>query len=337
MRLPAAGEDGSDDLFRWFPSDARGTAPTPVFLRIGGPANVPVQEKPAEGKEPAKSLVSFPGSVHGVLATETPAAFSFAMKANEELEFRVYARALRSPLDPVLTVRQQGRVSRSNDDATGLDSVQRFKAPADGEYTVEVKDLRNLSGPYGFRLEAARPAEPPALRMIVNQREEPVLAGRRADAPEPCCSSPAPIPLRASNCWPATCRPASARASVRCRAAPTSWRWCWPPRRKHSRRARSWSSPPGRRRNRSSAIPAGTAQVVPLVMVRNNQPIFTTTMRQLPVAVTAKAPFTLELLPPAVPVVCGCRCACAARERGLHRRRARARDCGTRPVSRPVS
>src|SRR5262249_18866218 len=51
--------------------------------------------------------------------------------------------------------------------------------------------------------------------------------------------------------------------------------------------------------------PAGYAQVLPLVTVRNDQPILTATQGGLPVAVTRKAPFALAIEAPRVPLIRG--------------------------------
>ena len=87
--------------------------------------------------------------------------FRFAAKRGQVFDVRVLARALRSPLDSVLTVlRSGGGVVASNDDANGPDSYLRFTAPADDDYIIQVTDQLHAGGPtYVYRIEVT-PVEP---------------------------------------------------------------------------------------------------------------------------------------------------------------------------------
>lgn len=290
------------EWFRWFPADARGTAPTPLLLRVGGPPN----RTPAVDAQ-GRNFVEFPGSVHGVVAQPgQKVAFHWHAKKGVEIEFRAMARALRSPLDPVLSVRDaEGRQLADNDDTTGLDSVLRFNPPADGDYRIEVRDLlRGGSANHFFRLEGAKRSESPSLRLVVARREEAVLAVTRGnrigavlqwsgldpkhelvlmakDLPAGVTAEFGPV-LAGTNLVPLllTAAPdaemAGSQAALWLRAAVAP----------HER-------------------DPGFQQVVPLVMARNDQPLVSATVRRVPVAVTQAAPFTLVVEPPAVPIVRG--------------------------------
>ncbi|MBL8724481.1 MAG: PPC domain-containing protein [Planctomycetes bacterium] len=293
---------GPEEWFRWFPTDARGTAPTPLLLRVGGPPNR-APETDANGR----AWVEFPASVSGVVAEpEQPATFHWRGQKGVALEFRALARALRSPLDPVLSVRDAaGRLLAENDDAAGLDSVLRFTPPADGEYRIEVQDLlRRGSARHFFRLEGGPRAEAPSLRLVVGRREEAVLAVARGnrrgavlqwsglepkhelvllaqDLPPGVTAEFGPI-VPGTNLVPMVLT-AAADAALGASQVALRLRAVTPP---HER-------------------DPGFLQTLPLVQARNDQPLVVATTRRLPVAVAAAAPFAVEVVPPAVPIVRG--------------------------------
>ena len=63
-------------------------------------------------------------------------------------DLRVWARALGSPLDSVLTVANaDGAGIAGDDDAANVDSSLRFTAPDDGAYTLLVHDHLKRGGP----------------------------------------------------------------------------------------------------------------------------------------------------------------------------------------------
>lgn len=296
VRLP----DDGREFFAWFPEDERGAPPSPILLRVGGPPN----GEPTRDDQ-GRDWVEFPGSVHGVVATpEQGVRFHFRARKGEELEFRAWARMLRSPLDPVLILRQaDGRFLAYNDDGAGRDAVLRFTPPADGAYTIEVRDLlRGGSPEHFFRLEGAPRGTAASLRMVVNQQEQPVVAVPRGghaggvlqvggldagtelsafDLPEGVTASIGPV-LRGQNQLPFLLAAADtaplqgAMLDFAARGGPAG-----------------------------EALDPGYAQPVPLVLGRNNIPMLGTVLRRLPVAVTEAAPFALTLAPPTVPVVRG--------------------------------
>ncbi|HEX5177190.1 MAG TPA: hypothetical protein VFV83_09190, partial [Chthoniobacteraceae bacterium] len=79
----------------------------------------------------------------------------------EALDVRVYARHLRSPLDPVLSIYDgKGNRIAQNDDSGGIDSYLRWNPPADGEFFVGVTDQLSRGGPlFTYRIEMT-PVEP---------------------------------------------------------------------------------------------------------------------------------------------------------------------------------
>jgi hypothetical protein len=67
-------------------------------------------------------------------------------KKGEKFRIEVQARQLEFPTDPIVTIRDDSeKVLATNDDASGgKDSQVDFTVPADGEYTMEVRDLYSL-------------------------------------------------------------------------------------------------------------------------------------------------------------------------------------------------
>lgn len=295
---------GPCEAWPWFPQIGNATVPTPIYLRVGGPPNV-------EAKPDAKGrpFVAFPGSVHGLLrAAGQSEHFFFHAEQNQELVFRALARTLRSPLDPVLIVREaDGRYLASNDDQQGqsMDSLLRFKAKASGDYQIEVRDLLHTgSDCHAFRLEGDLPQSAMSLRLAVGRRDEAVLEVPRGghiggvlqtggadpnagvqlllrDLPEGVSARLGDI-QRGTNLVPVLL---TASADAPLQGAMVAF-------------AASADQPPLQR-------DPGYLQELPLVTVRNDQPILRTALDALAVAVTNPAPFAIELLPPTVPILRG--------------------------------
>lgn len=88
--------------------------------------------------------------------------FQFAAKRGEQLRFRVEARSLGSPLDPVLRLFDaKGTVVAQQEtrSSTAIDETLSFRAPADGNYRLEVSDLHRRGGwRFFYRLTLGTPA-----------------------------------------------------------------------------------------------------------------------------------------------------------------------------------
>ncbi|MEZ0268507.1 MAG: PPC domain-containing protein, partial [Phycisphaerae bacterium] len=85
------------------------------------------------------------------------------------LEINVFARRLRTPLDPVLTVYgPTGSQIATNDDTGGPDAYVRLAVPADGEYALRVRDhLKGGSDLHAYRVEITPVA--PSISLIIPQ------------------------------------------------------------------------------------------------------------------------------------------------------------------------
>lgn len=125
-----------------------------------------------DGTNPSSTTSVTPFTVPAVLsgAIDKPSEadrFQFEAKAQEKFTFEVLARRLGSNLDPKLRVlNEQGGALSEVDDMT-FDRVmssdamlENWVAPADGKYTVEIKDLHGRGGvdfPYAVRVTRAEP------------------------------------------------------------------------------------------------------------------------------------------------------------------------------------
>ncbi|MBT5321904.1 MAG: hypothetical protein HOL43_06030 [Verrucomicrobiales bacterium] len=81
--------------------------------------------------------------------------FRFTAKKGQRFDVRVYARKLRSPIDTVMYIcNKDGRNLATNDDSGGPDSYISWTVPADGEYTLRIRDHLGNGGPdYTYRVE----------------------------------------------------------------------------------------------------------------------------------------------------------------------------------------
>ena len=153
--------DGSIERFGLEVQDEYGIAPTAQPFRLSTLDNFTEQE-PNNDRNSA-TLASAPAACSGVISEPGDIDyFEFSAKKNQQFEVEVYARRIRSALDPVVYVYRKDNGSRvvSDDDRRRPDSYTRFKAPVDGEYVVRVHDhLRNGGEAYTYRIELT-PVEP---------------------------------------------------------------------------------------------------------------------------------------------------------------------------------
>src|SRR5262249_55838046 len=96
--------------------------------------------------------------------------YVFKASKGQTFDLRVFARALRSPLDPVLYVGvRHGGAIAGNDDSAGPDSYIRFTAPNDGEYVVWLFDQLQKGGPdHAYRIEVS-PVQPRLALSVPNE------------------------------------------------------------------------------------------------------------------------------------------------------------------------
>lgn len=145
--------------------------PGPRNLRAAGPAGVsnPVRIEVSEFRElhePAGDtdeatrgipILPLPVGYSGVLSKPAESDwFEFSARQGERLIFDVQANRTGSPLDATLVLMDAaGKELARSEDAHGLDPFVDFTAPADGDYTLKLFDLRFQGGAdYRYRLVA---------------------------------------------------------------------------------------------------------------------------------------------------------------------------------------
>ncbi len=256
----------------------------------------------------APLLLPYPSRVSGIVRSREGVRYRFAAKKGDAFEFRVHTIGMRSPLDPVIGVRNAAGSLLAGDDDAGApaaDAFVRVTAQQDGELLVTVRDhLRAHSDAHAFVLVAAPQEKPMQTRLVVARAQEPVVTApqgahggmvlqlENADYDAGLALFLQGLPKgvtaqfgavkKGQNTVPVVIAAATdapigaALAEVRMRAE-----------KEPIERA------------------AGYAQVLPLVTVRNDQPIWTTTETRMPVSVAAPAPFSITVRAPSVPVVRG--------------------------------
>lgn len=136
-------------------------APSPNLMRSSAFANA-LEAEPNDSREQATKSAAAPIALNGIIekAGDTD-WFSFAAKKDQKFKIEVFARRLRTPLDPVLTLYgPDGKKISENDDGDTPDSAVDFTCGADGDYFVSVRDhLKQGGDSFAYRVEIA-PEDP---------------------------------------------------------------------------------------------------------------------------------------------------------------------------------
>jgi hypothetical protein len=170
LKLPST----TSDKFAVWAQENGLMSPSPNWIRVTDLPNV-LEQEPNDTREQATVTdLPLPVAFNGVIQKEGDEDwFRFKAKKGEEFDVRVYARVLRSPLDSTLTIFQNGQQMATNDDAGGPDSALRFKAPADGDYELRVRDHLRKGGPdFVYRVEF-NPVKPMVYAHIPAYDREP--------------------------------------------------------------------------------------------------------------------------------------------------------------------
>jgi hypothetical protein len=159
----------SERLLERFPVRHAG-APNPVFIRMEPHACI-TEVEPNDRAHPR--AIESPVTVSGRIDPAGDVdAFAVVLKKGEKRRLQVEARALGSPLDPVLSVFDaKGKLLNEIDDIMGSpDPELLFNAPADGAYRVEVTDRFQHGGErYYYRLRVAPPEPDFTLTVAADQ------------------------------------------------------------------------------------------------------------------------------------------------------------------------
>jgi len=304
IALPAT----PDVDYQVFAQDAKGISPSGNRFRVIDLENS-IEVEPNETVTQATKAPA-PVAFNGVLSSKTDVDFfGFTATKGQSFEIHVWARRLRSELDPVLYIHNaQGGVIAGNDDTGGPDSYIRFAVPADGEYFLSVKDHLGRGGlGFHYRIEVA-PLKAEAL-LGVNEFQQyvephvavpqgnrfPLLinANRQGFGGELAFSGldlPAGVAIESFGM-----AADQGVAQVILVATPEA-----PVAGKLGQIVGKLVDP------NNPAPPEGRVRL-PTVLVRgqNNIPFWTEPTKTLAMAVTQKVPFTLQIVEPKVPLVQG--------------------------------
>lgn len=299
----------ADPDFAVFAKDDRGASPSGNRFRLTNLDNV-VEAEPNEDIARATKGPA-PAAFNGVLSSKDDVDFyGFTATKGQVFDISVYARRLRSELDPILIVyNAQGGGIASNDDAAGPDAALRFTVPADGEYFVRVYDHLGRGGAgYHYRIEVATVA--PELTLGIaefQQYVEPKIAVPQGNRIPLLITAGrkdfgGPLDFLGENLPPGiTIEHAGMRGDesvtqvllVAAPDAPVGGRIC--------NLLGKLADP-----NQPNANIVGpTRQDVILVRGQNQIPFWVEPVKGLAMAVTQKAPFTLQIVEPKVPLVQG--------------------------------
>jgi hypothetical protein len=303
LTLPAA----LDARYQLFPRDGLGTAPSGHVFRLSEvgnviesePNNTHDQSTPGDVPMAFNGIISEPGDVD---------CFRFKAKPGVTYDVHCYARRIRTPLDPVVTIDAfQGGGIVVNDDSGGPDSFFRFSPPEEKEYVLRVFDHLTNGGPdYVYRVEVT-PVKPsltlsiPKVALFSQERQTvPVprgnryatlIAASRADFGGELVLSaeglPAGVTMQSEN-MPANLSaiPVLFEAAA---DAPLSG---------------SMSQLIGRHADPQQQIAGGFTHTVELVTGGPGQSVYwTNTVDRLAAAVTEEVPFKISIVEPQVPLV----------------------------------
>lgn len=304
--LPATG--GPD--FEVFPEDEKGIAPSGMQFRLTNLDNS-IEVEPNETIQAATKAASSTIAFNGVLAAKTDVDFfGFTATKGQNIDINVYARRIRSELDPLLILyNAQGGAIASNDDANGTpDSYIRFAVPADGEYFLEVRDhLRRGGNAFHYRIELTPVV--PTLLLGVNefvQYVEPHMAIPQGNRFPLLINASRQnfggiLAFKGDNLPPGVVVESFGMsadqnvAQVILAAAPDA-----PVGGKLGQLLATLEDP------NNPTPPTGFVRL-PTVLVRgqNNTPFWSERTQALAMAVTQKVPFTLQIVEPKVPLVQG--------------------------------
>ncbi|NNJ25100.1 PPC domain-containing protein [Alienimonas chondri] len=243
--------------------------------------------------------------------------FVFAGRKGQSLRFTIFGTRLGSPIDPELALYQQwdGKYLKGGSDRVGLDPQEDFSLPEDGTYAVRVRDHLEQGGPrFVYRFEISSPVRTPTLsiprygrygqgrqRVVIPRGGHFAtrvtvsrdglggeLAVNAAELPEGVTITSPTVPANQST-WPVLFTAAEdaplggTLSELRAFAA--------------DKPEMVSAGPDQRAAYASSLIEAD------LVRYNNQGSLWVVEAPKVAVAVTEKLPFSIEVLPPAAPLV----------------------------------
>jgi len=165
VKLP----DSATAEFPIYAEEAGLLSPSPNLLRVSPYPNVFEVEPNANQGQATPTKLPLPLAFNGVISEPGDEDwYAFDAKKGQKFTFRVHARSIRSPLDPIFNLwGHDKKYVGGNDDADNrADSKYDFTAAEDGTYTIRIRDhLKNGGSEYVYRVEAE--TAPPALALNI--------------------------------------------------------------------------------------------------------------------------------------------------------------------------
>lgn len=324
--FPPGGKPGQEIDAKWL-GDAKtpdGKAAMPaqagmrgLFPAVDGavpPSGVPVRVSDLENfieAEPNNELaaatpVTIPGAFNGVIGEPGDVdRFVFDGVKGQVFDVQLYGRRLRSPLDSVVTfMYADGRGIAADDDAVKPDSYMRITVPEDGKFALLVQDQLARGGPdFLYRLEVAPievgvsvvPYMPgqrdvQSLQLPIGNRMAYMLSVRRKDMG-------GDMKLTAENLPPGVtvelgdCPNGVGDIPVLFTADPATT---------SSGRLVDLVVKPA---DENVKVVGHMDETIEHIRILNNVPVLLHQMKALPAAVVEKAPFSIEVTEPKVPIL----------------------------------
>ncbi|MFP6584192.1 MAG: PPC domain-containing protein [Candidatus Hydrogenedentota bacterium] len=283
------------------PESEKGLAPSPVPFRVSEYPGV-LEVEPNANKDEA-TLGTVPGAFDGVIQEAGDIDhYAFEGKKGQVFNVRVWAREMGSPLDSVMALHApSGGQILHNDDGKGLDSYGRITLPEDGRYDLYVHDqLKRGGAAYAYRVELT-PIKP-ALRTYITKSEVAsaiVPKGNRmvmyvgvgrSDFSSSVQLTIDNLPAGVVATY-AEVANGQSEVPVLLTAAPDAVL------------AANRVAINGVGKNGETVIEGTFFQQLPVVLGRNKIVIMDTDLREVALAVTDAAPFSINFIPPKTPVI----------------------------------
>jgi hypothetical protein len=164
IKLP----DTPDEKFGIFAQLDGFTSPTPNWIRVSDFPNVLATADNRDREHAIVTDLQPPLALNGIIAQKNQESwFRFNATKGATLEVNVFARRLRSPMDPVIEVLDAaGKSLAANDDSAGADSSLKFTANETTNYFVRVRDTLHESGrDFAYRVEITTPQPSLAIKI----------------------------------------------------------------------------------------------------------------------------------------------------------------------------
>ena len=154
-----------------FVDDEHGICPSPVSFRISDLDNQ-FEREPNQDRTKLEKIHALPAAFNGVIGKSNDMDyFKFTAEKGQVFDVECYARRIRSGLDPVIHIFDaKGKLVAGDDDARRPDSYLRLTVPETGDYFLRIKDhLRHGQPDFVYRVEIS--AVKPHLRIGIPRND----------------------------------------------------------------------------------------------------------------------------------------------------------------------